>query len=803
MIISPPFIPAPVAGETDDAYLARAMVGGIPGDGGYPLSFDLNWHGGMHLIAPKEDQNTLPVRAIADGTLAYFRNPTSESADPIHPLRYRDKWTDDGCVVIRHETEIGEGAKAKIVYFSIYMHLSKINLVTPQKGKPIYRKDSVGDAGSIYGEKGRIHFEIVADDAQIENIVGRKERDLNFQASEGRKNSIWGDTYFYVPPEVFVYEKPPQNIISPLNSFPIVYRCPAMPTGPAPIEEAGSQGSTNTRNSVHGYEWALASELQNGIFVRMSYVNGECKLTSFTLSGFELGAVDEKAEYEYRLCKIAEDTFPQSPSAGLEVLRFGRVIGSDSLQPADAAHWRQIKIPGKVGESAKSGWVNLNSPTVTKFSDADFPQWQGWQLVDDDTDLDSHCQSPFIRALLGLDANKVVSDNSDAVGIATSPGYSTLSKEQQLQLSERYVSERSLSKAKLESAEIQGRIKRLICKFPSEWCKSDFDTRYGWLLKVADNGPMPQDIYDKLKGHQQALGFWEEAAFVGIESKHWHFSPREFISTFRKCGWLKAEEMTQCFPRSIKHLRATQFHVSTTTWAAAFEKVRSWALPFNIATRRYGISANKLRMLHFLAHVVPETGNLKYVKEINGEQKNYSPYYGRGLIQLTHLDNYKLYGKFRRFSGVGVPAKFSALGWDPDALMALDNSGSHNYQNCADSACFYVAKRNKMLSHLDAGAEQANAITASKDVNGYVDIEKLNGLDARLQSVLYLKTILTDFVKTSDTISLTFDWRRNSAQEPVLDEHGNVVMVGTPPRVKKKFYRTTHTISASLEHQKP
>lgn len=54
MIISPPFIPAPVAGETDDAYLARAMVGGIPGDGGYPLSFDLNWHGGIHLTAPQE-----------------------------------------------------------------------------------------------------------------------------------------------------------------------------------------------------------------------------------------------------------------------------------------------------------------------------------------------------------------------------------------------------------------------------------------------------------------------------------------------------------------------------------------------------------------------------------------------------------------------------------------------------------------------------------------------------------------------------------------------------------------------------
>lgn len=67
MIISPPFLPAPVAGETDDAYLARAMVGGIPGDGGYPLSFDLNWHGGIHLTAPQEGgKHCLYVRFLME-----------------------------------------------------------------------------------------------------------------------------------------------------------------------------------------------------------------------------------------------------------------------------------------------------------------------------------------------------------------------------------------------------------------------------------------------------------------------------------------------------------------------------------------------------------------------------------------------------------------------------------------------------------------------------------------------------------------------------------------------------------------
>lgn len=49
----------------------------------------------------------------------------------------------------------------------------------------------------MYTAKNRIHFEIVADDSQIENIVGRKERELKFQTAEGRKDSFWGIRTFY------------------------------------------------------------------------------------------------------------------------------------------------------------------------------------------------------------------------------------------------------------------------------------------------------------------------------------------------------------------------------------------------------------------------------------------------------------------------------------------------------------------------------------------------------------------------------------------------------------------------------
>jgi hydroxyethylthiazole kinase len=650
MIISPPFIPAPVEGESDDEFLARAMVGGAPGDGGYPLSFDLNWHGGVHLTAPQEEGRALPVRAISDGTLVYVRMPTSESSDPDHPLRYRDTWTDDGCVVIKHETEIGEGEKAKVIFYSIYMHLSRITLGSPQKGKAVYRKDSIGDAGSIYGEKGRIHFEIVADHSQLESLVGRSTGDLSFQVSQGRTDCFWGDVYFFIPAEVLIYERPPHNKLQVENDSEVVYRCPAMPTAPAPVQEAG-QVSAVVTDTVQGYDWATATELQKGLFVRMSYCKGQCKFTTITDSGFELGVQNEVANFEYDLYKIATDLFPNSPSAGFELLRFGRVLGEDRLVPSDAAHWRQVKVPGKSGERSKSGWVDLNSLTVTRFSDADFPHWQGWRLIDDDSDLDSHCQSPFVRAFLALDINNIVSDNTDAVGIVTSAAYESLSSEEQKRLSLRYAVERDLIKAKLESVDVQESIKRFVCKFPSEWRESDFDTRFGWLKKVSENEPMPEERYAELKSHQQALAFWEDAALDGIEHAHWHFPPKEFIRTFSRCGWLSANDLKGIYP------------------AAAGAKIAKYVTHINRTLLKY-LVVGAVRRSHFFGQAGIETNQLGWMSELyNGDPYTYFRRYanarnfkgwlgnvkyndggdfrGRGMKQLTGRANYAGYWVYR------------------------------------------------------------------------------------------------------------------------------------------------------------
>ena len=124
--------------------------------GAYPVSMELGWHGGTHLIAPPgEEATTLPVRAIADGTVIYARQPTAQNRNDDEPLNYgapagSSCWTSDGTVLIRHETDIGaspDGQAISVVFYSLYMHLDSI-AEGVARNRRIYRKEELGSAGS-------------------------------------------------------------------------------------------------------------------------------------------------------------------------------------------------------------------------------------------------------------------------------------------------------------------------------------------------------------------------------------------------------------------------------------------------------------------------------------------------------------------------------------------------------------------------------------------------------------------------------------------------------------------------------
>ncbi len=769
MLISPPFLVARGAAQTDDQWIDACMAGGAVGDGGFPVSAYFGWHGGLHLNAPMNGNVAESVRAIADGTVVFVRQPTPRPSDPAatHAQMYRGQWTDNGVVIIRHDTEIGEGANGKISYFSIYMHLSSIE-TTVVRTRAIYRKSVIGNAGRIYGTQNQIHFEIVCDDTNLQRIAGRITGNLPVTAN-GRTDAIYGQMYFHVPAGAQIYGQ------QPLGNNATAMMQPPTPRG-------GAKPAAVALQPVHTTTEALIVSLRYAGGEGAAADRGDAYLTTYQINGKSLGEAINENEAEYKLYTTAtniSESYPANgrpaPSAVYELLRFGRVIGPDALTPATVPHWRQVRYTGG------QGWVNLNAANIHKFSDADMPQWKGWKLIDDDTNPDCRCDSQLLRGLLR---------NTPAE-----------------QLTEAELRARAALPANA------AKLKKTICKFPTEWDAATVDAKWGWL-KTTDVDKISDADFEVLRAHITVMAFWAAASpsLVGpagannapgaaLPATHWHIDPREFVRHFRKVGWLSANEFAQCFPRRQLHLRNTTFGEAAKQWVTVLPTATLWNIPFNKANRRYGISASKQRLTHYFSHVIPETAYLTLMKE--GDDKHgtylkrqpYWPYYGRGLIQLTWLTGYQKYGSFRHFSGTETAGTYSDLGWSPDTLIALNNT-TYNSNNCADSACFYVMCHPSMPRKMDTGIAQTDAIAVSKCVNGDVAIENLNGLDARLQSLLFLRDVLLDTVATALTESITFSWRRNSEREKVKGKDG---------KVKNIFILrdTPWTIEAPLDKQRP
>lgn len=558
MIISPPLLREHSDGESDADWIEKMMVSDRPVD--YPLNRGRSWHGGIHLTGCGTDS----VRCVADGKVLSVRQPDVAKNDS-RPLNYRGA-TDNGYILLKHETEIGSGDEGKIVYYSLYMHLSAID-ENAQPGNTLYRKDKLGTAGKVDGNNA-LHFQIFCDDDNIQKIAGRKTPEIDLTRN-GRTDVVYGDMHFYLPAGTMLYGSRPENN-SVFNPHPIM-------TTAVPL------------------------------FVTMSFDKGSCTMLtrqenpnlpgSYISVGAALTDTDGE-DYEYNLYATALKLYPQSPSAGYELLRFGRIVNTDyeTLVPADAPLWRSINTP------AGAGMVNLADSNVKVYSDADFPHWTGWKLVDDDTDKNSQCNSPTILCSL------------------------------------------------------QQNLSRTICHFPLEWDESTVEARFQWLKSPNDVLPKPMQECDLklLTDHGKALCLEENPIPAG---RVWHFDPRQFIGHFRKCGWLSKPELKQLIPlhalNGARWDNVIYVDAEGSTAARICNGLNKVMLKYLITT--------PLRMTSFLSNAIQESAWLSTTKEAYRYTERdrhtrqiirtyniwYYPWYGRGLLQLTNPENYFNYFKYR------------------------------------------------------------------------------------------------------------------------------------------------------------
>jgi len=518
MIISPPFLSAAHPQQNDAMTTADAgntvvsdgdictanMQECAPGNGAYPVSFDLGWHGGAHLRAPLDGSQPLPVRAIADGKVVYLRKTDTTRKATLQYLNVR---TDDGCVVIRHDTEIGEGENAKITYYSVYLHLQQV-MPTLTVGKRVYRKDVVGTPGDIYGQQAQIHFEIVCSEANLRKIIGRAPGPIG--TTQARTDAVYGDLWFYVPRGAKFY-----------------------PNEPHPYREDDSAPIVGT---LHPQQPMTQTGTSRDLVIRMHYEK-DCTLTTYQHDAdgnlSVLGAMPPERDAEYNLyqrAKALHDRFAESslaaigaatvaasPSAIFEVIRFGRGINDRLANGQRFNHWRKVKTPDG------DGWINLSKPGVRVYSDADFPEWAGWSFISDDPTPDSLCDSPTVRRWLDVNRSGHVS-HANAVSALVVDG-------------------------------VRQRLAHTVCKFPTEWSKAGLDARYDWLKSPHDalTNPLSDADFSKLMDHARDLAFWDDIQDPDLPPANecWHFPPTAFVRQFRQCGWFSSGEFKQLLPLEV------------------------------------------------------------------------------------------------------------------------------------------------------------------------------------------------------------------------------------------------------------
>lgn len=613
--------------------------------GNYPISNKLAWHGGQHIAHTDTSGTAEPVRAIADGEVVFWRD--SNGADQA-PLNYEGK-TDNGCIVIKHKTEIGEGTEGCIEYYSIYMHLKQVFV---KKKQTVYRKDSLGSVGACNG-KNAMHLEIICDDENLRKIVGRGSGELDV-SKNGRRNIVYGDIHFYLPSGTRFFSSIASNEATSGNGSPIY-------TSTSPL------------------------------FVIMRFERGKCLLHTrqedatrmglYIEIGQELSAEDK--EYEYNLyakaCKLG-DAFHVAPSAAYELLRFGRVINIENETPIASGavpHWHRVNYPGG------DGWVDLNAMAVMKFSDGDFPHWLGWATIGDDPTPDSQCNSPTLEKWIkGIDEK---------------------------------LTENALSIA-LRDEEIQSRLSRTICKFPTEWERAQVDTRYSWLKKSSDVlvEPMKDEKYAEFKAYVEALSFWEEAK-LAISNSHWHFHPREFIRHLGGAEWLSEKEWEQLIPKNVIRKPGSHKSEKTSFWESprvSSDFVQLYYPELNKAMRKFFIMKSAMRAACFLGNAIQETQWLSATKEGGGRFPDlHKGWYGRGFLQLTNPDGDINKGNnnyYKYFSFCGRKNKV------PPTQVEL------NWRDELASSAFHAANSAGAYWSWDAGVK--------KNSNIYADEETRNDL---------------------------------------------------------------------------
>jgi predicted chitinase len=796
MLISYPILPSQVsATEADNQYEDNSFSDKHEhfDEGIYPVSFDNRWHGGMHL---KPASNTEPIRAIADGEIVAYRFATT----PLytHTDTTKTQPCDNGFVLIKHKTETGEGVTVE--YYSLYMHLAseesnkkqtlvftknvaadcvrKAKAAAPEAkaiaaaaaDKKVYRKQILGYPGQMYGER-IVHFEIFTDEAKL-NAFFKDSKTEYIDAMKDGSNELWGDVYFVISPATKFVKKHPST---KLHEFLNEQSEHVQMAGGKVVKDDKKTPKINESKDAEGHTkysgGYLLKELTEGENDKQLYVGWHYSKGQRTMTLWEEGNPEPLLDnatcpgelaYEYDLYQLANILYDTCPSAGYELLRWGRMLGPDKDKlntGALKANWQPMPYKNKAGQTVW-GFTNLSDAKILKLSDADFPHWLGWKKVASASKADGTVDVSKLKEVF-----KDIDINND----------NNISKEELL--------------AWLKDAKAKRKFKHLVVQSPSEWDKAHNPARYNNLKNVGQPFDPATDHggknWTEFNTFIEKFQWWTDAGLGA--SNVWHFHPIQFIKQFSVCRWFSEDELEQVYPSTKK---------------SVLEKHR---LAINWTLQKY-LLVTPVRQAHFFGQGAEESGSLNsmqeggnnkisktnedelghwygssqpaeadswFAKAIPGVKRSYSwfngscgdvdaqKFRGRGFKQLTGL---MLYANYYVYRGWMSKTDFDANWWDDAGYIAHDVSKmTKRYPviddpqrvaivsyNCIDSGAYYINfERPDVKKNMDADTNVVGSTPAAKAkedalvkavclaINGGT-----NGLDNRQTQTRRVKKVL-------------------------------------------------------------
>ncbi|MDQ7977579.1 hypothetical protein QYH69_10050 [Paraburkholderia sp. SARCC-3016] len=827
MIISPPFLP-PAGVVCADEYETDPMMAAVEQcelghHGIYPIAFDRRWHCGMHL-APNDQ--TEPVRAIADGEVIAFRVAGTAISDgqPDEKTGKPALNSNTGFVLLKHVTDTGGGRT--ITFYSLYMHLrdmaeqerlerqpndppqqgsatalpawlldnagGKDGKVQSGGGRKIYRKDRLGYWGACHGQP-HLHFEIFMTEADFGAWFEQDGHKVQLGLAnpvQPASRDYWGHSYFVIPGGQALVSAPPGRRDSPY--FPTLAAWTVPANSKLYVEAYFHKGQRYTRS------WF--DEAGDGN-----------KLTLLT----EQPVKDRYADYEYKLYQRAVDLYPACPSDGYELMRFGRILSEQPTLPAaDRATW--VAVP--FDANGTQGYVDVNQSAILKLSDADFPFFTGWKKIEDGNtpfDQDGLCGYAELRRIVGDveaqiatspeegphalrgDQGKVGEGHgTQAVGLPLGKqqyGHGGFSDASNVADSE-FRHEDRLTAYVQGDAAIRNRLKGFVCHAPSEWDATTDEERFkrlnepdGFFGKRKESDP---NGYENFIAFRQRFQFIEQTPLGGGQ-KFWFFHPLAFIRHFRKCGWLSGKELTQLVPTKAMRKNGHGKWVSEKIdlMKGAQDIIKKIDLDLNKTLRKFSITPCPLRTAAFFGNATQETQWFSKLYE-NNSAAWYSPWDGRGLLQLTGPGNYI---KYWRFLGRSIPDSCEAalnaaarkahddrknealldarlreltsevIQWRKDievsAIDATESAGAYWAWTKASIYAdrFPALKREIQIinnaSHIYYSNEHFGQVAATVNfgspVINHASIAKVNGIVARYQAYVNALVVLADYMPFS------------------------------------------------------